>query len=49
MNFQPTEEQRLLREQVALFVECNCNREAVSEWDIEGVFPEALIIRTESA
>lgn len=42
MDFRPTEEQRLLREQVAMFVERNCNREIVDKWDIEGTFPEEL-------
>lgn len=40
MDFNPTDEQRILREQVAIFVERNCNREMVSKWDLEGVFPE---------
>lgn len=40
MDFSPTEEQQLLREQVALFVERNCNRKIVDQWDLDGTFPE---------
>ncbi|MEB2317454.1 MAG: acyl-CoA/acyl-ACP dehydrogenase [Pseudomonadota bacterium] len=42
MDFEPTEEQRLLREAVERFVRLHCPSEKVRRWDDEGVFPETL-------
>lgn len=40
MNFEPTEEQKLIRESVRSFVARHCPREAVRAWDKDGKFPE---------
>lgn len=42
MDFEPTEEQRILRNSVAAFTKRNCPNAAVREWDRDGVFPEEL-------
>ncbi len=42
MNFEPSTEQKILRESVARFVAKNCPSSKVREWDKHGEFPEAL-------
>ncbi|ODT22612.1 MAG: acyl-CoA dehydrogenase [Kaistia sp. SCN 65-12] len=42
MNFEPSEEQKLLRHSVAAFIKQHCSRTEVRRWDEEGTFPEEL-------
>ena len=42
MNFEPTIEQKILREAVGRFVAKNCPLNDVRRWDRDGEFPEAV-------